>query len=73
LSKSISKLKADLVTGLSKLWRRVTARSSGETSVLGVLIQLLGIAGFLYGVSMVYVPAAFVLGGVLALLAGERF
>lgn len=41
-------------------------------SILGMALQLAGLSAVLYGVYAVYPPLAFVMGGVVALVIGER-
>lgn len=47
-------------------------RPEGKTSRVGVLLQLMGLAASLYGLFLWSPALAFVIGGGLAIMIGER-
>lgn len=53
--------------------RRLVERPAGKSqSPFGLTLQVIGLVSILAGVALIYPPAAFLVGGVLALLVGEK-
>lgn len=53
-------------------FRGLVLRRNGQTSTLGVILQLIGLLALIQGLGMVYWPLSYLTAGLALLLIGEK-
>jgi hypothetical protein len=70
VQKNWARSKVDLALARQQFWA-LFHRAQG-TSKFGYLVQAAGLGGLVHGIYLIYPPAAWILGGLVVLLLGEK-